>query len=143
VGIAPGDLEFGEDQDLSREAVVHLRTDGRFNLLLVIRNEGKLAARSVKIVLDNESFDEIPLVLRFSDFTQESANGYAFPGGLEDRQVTVYSGYDAKFWGQVRDFPSSAPLPWHLHLHCKVWADGLGCAVNEPLMIVVKSPEVT
>lgn len=116
---------------------MQLRDDGRFHLWLIVRNEGKLAAKSVKIVLINESDSAASLVLGFADFRQETDDRCELPGRLEDRQITVYSSYDERFWGQIRGLPPSLPLPFGQLLRCRVWADGLGEAVDQSLRVTV------
>jgi hypothetical protein len=149
VGIVSGYSEFEDDEELFAEVEVPVKRPDtaefdRAFLHLVVRNEGRLAARSVKILLENESFDELPLRLRLTDFSAEGPRRYSLPARLDDRQFTVYSGYDEKFWGQVLPYDADASpvaLPWHLRLRCRIWADGLGCAIDRKLLVVVKEPQ--
>lgn len=146
IGMVSGYSEYEGGPLLSTVEIpldrVPLEGKDRARVWLVVRNEGTLSAKSVRILIENLSWRTFPVRLRFHDFQEQEAFRYSLPGNLEDRHVVIDAGDDQKFWGMlVASSEPPLPLPWHLQLRCRIWADGLGCSVDKTLTVIVKKTE--
>jgi hypothetical protein len=119
---------------------------------LLVRNKGKLAARFVKIHLEFLSFQDTsyrdvakspmeklaaPTVEIPGDnpFEWQNNKDFIFRGGAD---WVIYPQDNAAFMfclGTVVE--GQSPVPHDYRFHCTIWAEGVGCPVEEELIVRV------